>query len=157
MLTAFTCGCLFQDLKSDLYSDWTAKMLCSSCLIPLILWTLPTNVKYKKYNCVFHPPSRLSEAQGLIPAWSYLKYFPVWQRVSTNFEVGYWFSTTWSHFSWNHPDHISLAYENCIQSSVESPTEVRIYQIFCYLLCCYLVILSKKKWDWCDLLLTNLW
>lgn len=45
-----------------------------------------------------------------VPVGSYLKYPPVWQRISTNYYVGYCFSTTWSHiFSWNHPDHISLA------------------------------------------------
>lgn len=38
-----------------------------------------------------------------------------------------------------------LAYKNSMQSSVESPTKVRIYQIFCLLLCCYPVILWKKE------------
>ena len=160
----FTCECFLQDLKSSLYSDWTAKMLFSSCLIPLTLWTLPTNVNCKKCNCVLHPTIEIvsenhtrTKAQGQTPAWSYLKYPPVWQRISTNYYVGYCFSTTWSHiFSWNHPDHISLAYENGMQSSVESPIEVRIYQIFCLLLCCYPVILSKKEIRLMWLLLTNL-
>lgn len=127
-------------------------MLCSSRHIPLTLWTFPTTVRCKNCNCVVHPNVEIisenqtrTEPQGAC-VWSYLKYSTVWQRISTNCYVGYSFITTWSHtFSWNHPDHISLAYENSMQSSVKNPAEVRIYQIFCFLLCWYPLILSKKK------------
>lgn len=38
-----------------------------------------------------------------------------------------------------------LVYENSMQSSVESHNDLRIYQVFCLLLCCYPVILSKEE------------
>lgn len=81
----FTCECFLQDLKNGLYSDWTAKMLCCSCLVPRILGT---NAKYKKCSCVLHPTteivsenhSRTEALVGILRGFC-LKYPPVWQGI----------------------------------------------------------------------------
>lgn len=130
-------------------------MLCSSCLIQLTLWTLLTNVKYKKYNCVLHPTIEIvGENHARTKRHrDRLLQNPTWNTLQSDREsvliimLGTVFQPL-GHTSFHEiiqTTFFFLAYENSMQSIVASPTEVRIYQILCLLLCCYPVILSKKE------------
>lgn len=83
----FTCEHFLQDLTNGLYSDWAAKMLCSSCLVPR---TLGTNSKHKKHNCVLHSTTEIVSGNhrtealvGILRGFCF-KYPPVWQGICTN-------------------------------------------------------------------------
>lgn len=160
----FTCECFFRDVKSGLYSDWTAKMLCSSCLSPTYSLEVTHKCQVKKIQLSSIPPSRLSVKITLEQRHrDRLLHDPIWNTLQSDHEpvltimLGTVFQPL-GHISFH--EIIQTTFLLLIRTVCRAVLKALLKSGFIkFSAFSYAVIQSsceRKKLDWCDLLLTNL-